>query len=520
MFRSCRKTALATILAAASIVWSQPSVQYSQAVAFVQQGQFDSAIPLLQKLLETTPRDLKVRNLLGIALLSSGHKAEAADQFQKILTIDPTFRPALKNLAVAEMELGRQKPAELHFEQLLKLTPTDAVAHLYMGEIAFGKHRYGEAVTHYEASAGQQFKSAAVTLHYARSLAESGKPAVAEQVLAELPPDTDATNHFEAGVVLAGAKRYAGAARQFELAQNGYPDPYQVGFNLVLVLVEGHDNPAAIRTGEKLISEGHRKAELYNLLARAYEADGHTQQAYDALRTATQIDPRDEVNYLDLMSLCLTHENWDLSLEIADIALSYIPQAYRVRLQRGAVLALQGKLEDAEREFLTASQAAPRQDLPPLALALVRIDMGKFAEAADALRARRASKDYRIHWLLGEALSRAGVEPGSETEKEAVAELRQAVQLGPTASQPRALLGKMLAKRGDNTAAATELATALRLDPEDMSAAYQLALIYRDQGKTQQAEALAEKVGKARSAPDSSQLTTRSLVKIIREGSK
>ena len=520
MDRPTRMAALAGLFVLAWVAWSQPQPAYTEAAAYVQQARYDLAIPLIEKILASSPRDLKARNLLGIALLSSGRKAEAGVQFQKALEIDPGFRPALKNLAVTEMELDRQKPAKAHFEQLLKLVPNDPVAHLYMGEISFTEHRYGDAVAHYEQSGGQHLKSPAVTLHYARSLVESGKAAVAQQVLEQLPPGSDAESHFDAGMLLAGAKRYDAAARQFQLAQNGYPDQYQVGFNLIVALVESHNNAAAIRAGEQLLAQGHRQAELYNLLSRAYEADGRTQQAYDALRAATQIDPQDEVNYLDLMSLCLIHENWDLSLEIADVALIRIPQAYRVRLQRGAVLAMQGKMEDAEKEFLTAAQVAPQADLPPVVLALAQIDMSKFAEAADVLRAHRASKDYRVHWLLAEALSRAGAEPGSAAEKEAVAELQQAVRLNPGASQPRVLLGKMLIKRGDAAAAAVQLEEALKLDPEEMSAAYQLAMIYRDRGNTKRAEELAEKVGKARAAPDPSQFAHRNLVKIIREGSK
>lgn len=520
MVKPTRMAVLAGLLVLAWAARSQTQPAYQEAAAYVQQGRFDQAIPVLQKILTTAPRDLKARNLLGIALLSSGRKAEAAVQFQKSLEIDPAFRPALKNLAVTEIELGRPKPAKTHFEQLLKLVPADPVAHFYLGEIAFADRRYAEAVAHYDQCGGQHWKGLPSTLHYARSLLASGKANAAEQALEKLPPGAGAEAHFDAGVMLAEAKRYEAAARQFQLAQNGYPDPYQVGFNLIVALLGANNNAAAVQTGEQLLAQGNRKAELYNLLSRAYEAGGHTQQAYDALREATQLDPQEEGNYLDLMSLCLLHENWDLSLEIADVALTRIPKSYRVRLQRGAVLALQGKMEDAEKEFLEASRVAPQADLPVVALALVEIDMSKFAEAASALRPRRTSKDYRVHWLLAEALSRGGVEQGSVQEKEAVAELQLAVRLDSTASSPRVLLGKMLAKRGDTASAAVHLEAALKIDPEDMSAAYQLALIYRDQGKTKQAEELAEKVGKARAAPDPSQFTQRNLAKIIREGGK
>ena len=134
-------------------------------------------------------------------------------------------------------------------------------------------------------------------------------------------------------MLLSDAKRFDAAARHFELAQNGYPDPYKVGFNLTLVYVNGGNYPAAIETGERLARQ-YRKGELYNLLSRAYEASGKTQEAYDALRTATELDPQDENNYIDLMSLCVAHENWELSLEISEIALRYIPAAGRVHLLR------------------------------------------------------------------------------------------------------------------------------------------------------------------------------------------
>ena len=249
---------------------------YPVAVSHVQAGRFQSAIPLLEKILASAPGDLKARNLLGIALMSSGRRAEANVQFKKALEADPRFHPALKNLAVNELAMGLRTDAKAHFEQAERLVPNDAVVHFHLGQILFAEERYADAAAHYEA------------------------------------------------------------------AQNGFPDPYQVGFNLTLARVKAQDDAAAIREGEQLLARGHRKAELYNLLSIAYARSGRVQEAYDALRTATKIDPLDESNYLDLMSLCLDHENWDLSLEISEVALRQIPGSYKVRLQRGAMFALQG----------------------------------------------------------------------------------------------------------------------------------------------------------------------------------
>jgi len=405
--------------------------------------------------LSATPGDLKARNLLGIALMSSGHRGEANVQFKKALQVDPRFHPALKNLAINELGMGLNKDAKIHFEQAVKLAPGDGVVHFYLGQIYFTEGRNAEAAGH------------------------------------------------------------------FELAQDGFPDRYQAGFNLLLARVKSQDYAAAIRGGEQLLSHGHQKAELYNLLSRAYSQSGRTQEAYDALRTATKIDPRDETNYLDLMLLCLQLENWDLSLEISGIALEAIPQSYKVRLQRGAVFALKGQLEEAENEFLAAVNVAPKVNLPYVALALVRIERSKFTEAIQTLRERRAlsSKDYLVNWMLAEAITREGAEPGSGAEKEAVQALEDAVRLNPGAAQPRALLARLLVKRGDLGRAAHEFEAALKIQPDDASAAYQLALVYQKTGATKRDEELFAKVGKAR-AEGRSQMVPGNLIRIIREESR
>jgi len=421
----------------------------------VQQGRFNEAVPMLEKLLAQTPADLKARNLLGIALMSSGRRTDATVQFHKALAIDPRFHPALKNLAINELAMGRDSEAKAHLEQAARLVPNDAVVHFHLGQIYFREQRYGEAAAHFEAS------------------------------------------------------------------QKGFPDPYQAGYNLLLARVNNHDDTAAIQGGEQMLAQGHRKAELHNLLSRAYAQSGRIQEAYDALRTATKIEPRDETNYLDLMLLCLEHENWDLSLEISGIALQIIPQAYKVRLQRGAVFALKGRPEDAEREFLEATRAAPSVNLPYVALALVRIEQSKFAEAIQGLRERRSAnpRDYLVNWILAEAITQEGAEPGSAAEKEAFLALEDALRANTRGAQPRALLASLLAKRSDLPRATREFETVLKLDPNDAASAYQLAVLYQKTGATKRAEELFAKVGKAR-AEDPARSAPRNLVKIIREGSQ
>ncbi len=284
------------------------------------------------------------------------------------------------------------------------------------------------------------------------------------------------------------------------------------------MLVKNGNLASAIRSGEEMLASGHRKAEIYNLLAQAYERNGQRKRAYDALRAAVELEPKDEANYLDLIALCLRHENFDLSLEIADIGARLIPESPRLRLHRGVVLVMKGRLEQAVREFETAGQLSPDEALPRVAQALALIQMDKGPEAIALLRRQteRTPNDPRVFWLLGEALSRT--RSGTEAEREAITALEKSIQLDPGLPQSRALLGKMLLRRGQVARAAEQLEKALDLDPEDPAATYQLAQALQRMGQTARAQQLFNKFSQAKS--EEMQTTQRNLMRIIKAGSQ
>ena len=127
-------------------------------------------------------------------------------------------------------------------------------------------------------------------------------------------------------MLLAKVEQYAAAARQFSQARGEGTDAYDTGFNLALAHFKSGNNAGAVAAGDELIARGLAKTELYSLMAKAYEAAGKTKEAYESLRAATRLDPRDETPYLDLIALCAEHENYDLGLEIADVGLRSMPR--------------------------------------------------------------------------------------------------------------------------------------------------------------------------------------------------
>jgi tetratricopeptide (TPR) repeat protein len=522
IFKNCGVVILLFSLECRIAAQSPPSqTRYQQVLSLIDKQQIQPAIDLLRKILEESPNEIKAHNLLGIALTLSGQVEEANAHFQKAIALNPRFYPALKNLAINEMALKRFDDARTHFSQAIQFGPSDPVAHLALGEIHFQKKQFPEAVKHYDQSSDLPFRNPRMALSYAIACLELNQSDKAAAVLEKLAPDADALIHFEAGLMYARMAKYDGAVRQFELARNGYPDPYEVTFNLALAYVKNRNYTAAIRTTQEFLSKGNQRAELYNLLSQAYEGNGQTIEAYNALRAATQLDPNDENNYLDLATLCVDHANYDLGLEIVNIGIKNIPRSDRLYFQRGTLLAMKGESNQAVADFETASKLAPERGLPYVARGIVLLELGEIAKAIDLIHQRVASNpnDYLVQYVLGEALNRSGPALGSAEENEAVQALEKSVLINPTFSASRAVLGKMLLRRNEVDRAIVQLEKALELDPTETSTTYQLALAYRKKGNLERAKELLAKVDRAKSE-SREQFMKHTLLRLVREGSQ
>jgi tetratricopeptide (TPR) repeat protein len=487
-------------------------------VSYLQRQDFAAAIASLQEEIAQSPRNLKALNLLGIALTASGKIEEANARFQQALAIDPNFYPAVKNLAVNEFTLQRYTEARKHFEQVLRYAPQDEVANVFLAEIHFAAKEYEKALQGYEKGRARVAQNPDWTLHYAEALLAAGRRGDAAAALQQLPQE-DAGRQFRAGVLLGGADAFTEAAQHFGVARKGYTDPYMAGYNQAFMLLQAGAHPAAIQTGQEMIAAGLGRAELYNLMSRAYLRNGQLQEAYDALRTATRLEPETEENYLDLTAICLDHENFDLGLEIIDVGLFHRPDSDRLYTYRGVIQAMKGLSDQAEEAFAMASKLAPGKALPYVALGMAMMQGGQVERAVELLRerAKRNQDDFMIPYVFGIALMRSGADPDSETGMEAIAAFEESIRLNPRFSNTRAELGKLLLKRGDAGRAIAELEAAVELDGTNVSPAYLLAQAYRKMGQQEKAREMLTQVSKLQAHAKESG-SPEEIKRIVREG--
>jgi tetratricopeptide (TPR) repeat protein len=508
-------------MAAVLIAADNRNEVYEQAVADMKRGHPEAAIAALQPLVQSHPDDFKGLTLMGMATAAAGKFESANPYFEQALHARPAYPPALRGLATNEMVLNQHDAAKTHFEQLAKAAPGDPVAHAGLGEIAFAREDFAAALQHFEQANSLYRENPRLLIEYAKASIQLKQPDRAANALDGMPEKADAQAHFEAGVLLASLKSYKSAAHQFELALPGYPDQLLAGFNLVLARTKSEEYSSAIVEGEKLIAKGYQSAELYNLLAESYEKTGNTKRAYDSLRTATKLEPSDETNYVDLISLCIDHKNYDLASEIAAVGLTRLPRSERIHIELGVVFAMKEQFEEAQREFEAAGTLAPGRSLPNVALALIMMQMNRADAAVQRLRQRVSQfpDDYLALWYLGEALNRSGTTPGSAEHKEAIGALRRSVQLNPDISQSHELLGKLLAREGRLDEAASQLETAIKLEPGNEAAIYQLAQVYSKKGDAVRAKPLFAKVSKIKTE-ERENFASRRLQQIVRAESQ
>jgi predicted Zn-dependent protease len=469
--------------------------RYDCAVFYLSHHDASAAIHALNEELQQSPRNLKALNLLGIVLTESGDVEAAGSKFKEALAVDPDFYPARKNLAINEFNLHRLREARTEFNRVLKNAPADPVVHIYLAEISYLKDDCGAALLHYERAASRVAANRVWTLHYAECLTNKGEVARATAVLEKLPAG-DGEANFQGGLILGRSGAHQASAALFAVARMNYRDPYLAGYNQLLMLIRAGTYPEAIQVFNQLVGEGYGKAELYNLISEAYLKKGDVKEAYDSLRTATKLEPTAEENYVDLAAICMDDESYDLGLEILDVGIHYVPNSYRLYVQRGFMLVMRGRMEDAEKQFQLASKLAPEKPLPYIALGEVWMQMGQAQKAADMLRekSRAPEANFLIPYIFAEALIRSGADPGTPSAAEAMDALERSIRLNSKYAHSHAELGKLLLKQGELERAIPELKTATELDPDDSGSFYQLGQAYRKKGEKAKADEMLARV--------------------------
>jgi tetratricopeptide (TPR) repeat protein len=245
------------------------------------------------------------------------------------------------------------------------------------------------------------------------------------------------------------------------------------------------------------VSDPEAAAENYRWLAKAYDGLKRPEQAYRAFEQAVERAPAAEENYLALSVFAMDHANPAFAREALGRGLGLLPNSAKLAMQMGLCWAMEGDFGNARAYFDRAAKADPRWSLPLLALGIADLQAGEAQSAGEAFRNARALDpgDYRCYYLHATAIGRSNPDPAHREEM--IQELKRAVELDPKQARVHTALGQAQLPSNPRAAEA-QFREALRLDPFEPTALYQLSLLAKRAGNTAEAKRLSQAFERAR----------------------
>jgi tetratricopeptide (TPR) repeat protein len=417
-------------------------------------GQFARALEILQPELEKNPKNTQLWALRGIALSGNGNKREALGAFRHALEISPDYLPALEGAAQIEYEDGGKDAAAL-LQHVLKLRPNEPTSHAMLAVLAYRRGDCTSAVSHFEQSSSLTESQPGALQEYGDCLVRLKEPEKAISLFSRALGQSSAPN-IEIRCLLASIQMMAQHAKD------------------------------ATATLQPLLHENATDANVLDLAASAYEADGNTPEAVRLLRQAIVANPHDVNLYLDFANVSLDHQSFQVGVDMINAGLGAEPKAAALYVARGVLYVQLAQYDSAEADFERADALDPRQSLGSAAEGLAAVQKNDPDRALATVQSKLTKKpdDPFLLYLQADIMTQRGPDPGSAEFREAMESAKKAIALRPSLASAHDVLAKLYLQAGNNTGAIEQSRKALDSDPKDQTALYHLIQALRKSGRT------------------------------------
>ena len=129
----------------------------------------------------------------------------------------------------------------------------------------------------------------------------------------------------------------------------------------------------AIATLRPLLQQNSTDANVLDLAATAYEADGNTPEAVRLLHQAIVADPHNVNLYLDFANVSMDHQSFQVGVDMINAGLAAEPKSAPLYVARGVLYVQLAQYDKAEADFETADALDPRQSLGSAAEGLAAV---------------------------------------------------------------------------------------------------------------------------------------------------
>jgi tetratricopeptide (TPR) repeat protein len=448
-------------------------------------GQVDTALQLLHAELEQNPSDAKLWTLDGIALSGKKDEKAALAAFQKALAISPNYLPALEGAAQIEYARG-SKDAEPFLHRILNVRPDEATSHAMLAVIAYRRGDCATSVSHFEQSG---------------SLLDSQPGALEEY-----------------GDCLLHLKQTDTAIAVFSRALERANGDKSIRLRLATAEMMALRPKDSVATLQPMLQENPNDADLLELEASAYEADGNTPEAVRVLRQAIVANPHNINLYIDFADLCLDHRSYPVGVDMINAGLKAEPNSPALYATRGVLYVQVSEFEKAEADFEKADDLDPHQSVGSAALGLAAEQKNDPERALATVKSKLAKhpNDPFLLYLQADILQQRGPALDSPEFRLALQSAKKAVQLRPSLTSAHDVLAKLYLRAGQKQAAIRECRAALSTDPKDQTALYRLIMAMRDNDPNNDVPKLLKRLADLR-AEDTKEEIARNRYKLVEE---
>jgi tetratricopeptide (TPR) repeat protein len=465
------------------------------------------AIPEFRAELENNPKDYRSHYFLGYSLLKQHDLKGAEAELTKAAALDTQNPDPWVYLGQLYAGDNRNKDAEAALRKAIALTKegsTDSAvperAHYILARILLDTGRREEGLKEL-AFFGESRKKGLQTqitrqqgIPDAPDLNEAGKPREesasstedrknAQVYIDQLKPAiADAYNNL--GVGAAGRQEFAGAVLNFQKAAKWNPMLETVDRNLGMAAFYGGQYQEAIAPLERQLQRHPDDTRARAALGLSYfSLDNYGKTLETLQRIPAEVNGDEGLSSAYLLSLVKTGK-YDEGMERLKILETTNPESADVHLLLGEAYAEQKIFATAIEEFRRALAIDSTAGRAHFLLGLALIHQGSLGEAVPELRTalQLNPEDVSAKYHLAFALLQ------TQQKEEAQKLLLQVIQQDAHHADAYYQLGKLQLEDGESKQAIANLETASKLSPESEYMHYQLAMAYRRDSRTQDAE--------------------------------
>jgi tetratricopeptide (TPR) repeat protein len=403
-----------------------------------------------QALLEAAtqlPHSTKVQFRLAVLYLTSGQDAKAREQYAALVK-DYKEKPAglEAKVKLAEMDLvsGKQAEAERQVQEVLKENPRSSDGLILSGRMALARRNAKDAVQAFRTVLHDQPELATVHFLLGQAYLLTGENNLAkesfERAVALYPGQVDARRSLAALDSQSGRYQQARARLNDLLKQR--PDDLTALDMLMMVDLVTKNWVEAERTLERLRIASKDSVVAFMAEGRLRQAQGQFDKAGAAYERAMALAPNDPEPLLSLVKLDVAQGHADRAKARLDALLAARPDHLYGHGLLGEILALSGHPQEADVQFREASRVNPKWITPWL--------------------------DWGGLWLA------------QKQPDQAVQVIQAGLKANPDSEELYMLLASAYSSQGQFDNAITAYDGALRLNPRNMLAANNLAVLLVD----------------------------------------